>query len=108
MPCPHAVALPPCRRRSAPTASLNHMATETIHTLEYMLYPSPRNEHRVIFEHQSFVPHMYTLIHLPDYGFRGKATLFSAQRKSDGKQGHLVTCELAEDLARFERLFEPD
>jgi hypothetical protein len=28
---------------------------------------------------------MYTLIHLPDYGFRGKATLFSAQRKSDGK-----------------------
>jgi hypothetical protein len=51
---------------------------------------------------------MYTLIHLPDYGFRGKATLFSAQRKSDGKQGQLVTCELAEDLVRFERLFEPD
>ena len=84
------------------------MATETIHTLEYMLYPSPRNEHRVIFEHQMFVPHMYTLIHLPDYGFRGKATLFAAQRKADGKQGQLVTCELPEDLARFERLFEPD
>lgn len=106
MPLQLAVALPP--RGCSPARILICMATETIHTLEYMLYPSPRNEHRVIFEHQSFVPHMYTLIHLPDYGFRGKATLFSAQRKSDGKQGQLVTCELAEDLARFERLFEAD
>ena len=44
------------------------MANLTIDTPEYMLYPSPRNEHRIIFEHQSFVPHMYTLIHLPVSG----------------------------------------
>ncbi|WP_280192423.1 hypothetical protein [Delftia sp. PS-11] len=84
------------------------MATLTINTAEYTLYPSPRNEHRVVFEHQLFVPHPYTIIHLPDYHFRGKATLFAAHRLADGKMGQLVSCELAEDLARFERLFEPD
>lgn len=84
------------------------MATTTITTTEYTLYPSPRNEHRVIFEHQLFVPHPYTIIYLPDYGFSGKATLFAAHRLADGKMGQLVTCELPEDLARFERLFEPD
>lgn len=84
------------------------MATPTITTHEFKLYPSPRNEHRVVFEHQSFVPYPYSTIYLPDYDFRGPATLFSAQRLSDGKMGQLVSCELAEDLARFERLFEPD
>ena len=54
------------------------------------------------------MPHPYTIIHLPDYGFRGKATLFAAHRLGDGKMGQLVSCELAEDIARFERLFEPD
>ena len=84
------------------------MATQTINLPDYTLYPSPRNEHRIIFEHQVFVPHPYCLIHLPDYNFQGKATLFAAHRKADNKSGQLVTCELAEDLARFERLFEPD
>ena len=84
------------------------MAAQTIDTLEYLLYPNPRNLHRVIFEHQRFVPHMYTLIHLPDYNFAGKATLFAAQRKSDGKMGQMVTCELEADLQRFDRLFEAD
>lgn len=78
------------------------------HHPEYTLYPSPRNEQRVVYEHQLFVPHPYTIIHLPDYGFRGKATLFAAHRLGDGKMGQLVSCELAEDIARFERLFEPD
>lgn len=84
------------------------MVTQTINTPTYTLYPSPRNEHRIIFEFQVFVPHPYAIIFLPDYNFKGKATLFSAHRVADGKSGHLVTCELAEDLARFERLFEPD
>lgn len=84
------------------------MATLTIDTPEYMLYPSPRNEHRVVFEHQCFVPYPYSIIHLPDYNFAGPATLFSAKRKRDGANGQLVSCEREADLARFERLFEPD
>jgi len=80
------------------------MATLTIDTTEYMLYPSPRNEHRVVFEHQCFVPYPYSIIHLPDYDFEGRATLFSAQRKSDNRMGQLVTCELETDVLRFERL----
>ena len=83
------------------------MATLTINSPDYLLYPSPRNEHRVVFEHQVFVPHAYCLIHLPDYNFKGKASLFAAHRKADKKSGQLITCELADDLARFERLFEP-
>ncbi|GGH58063.1 hypothetical protein GCM10010975_18300 [Comamonas phosphati] len=83
------------------------MATQTINLPEYTLYPSPRNEHRMIFEFQLFVPYPYELIHLPDYNFKGKAALFAAHRKHDNKSGQLITCELAEDLARFERLFEP-
>ena len=84
------------------------MATLTINSPDYLLYPSPRNEHRVVFEHQVFVPHAYCLIHLPDYGFKGKATLFGARRHTDGKMGQLISCELADDLARVERMFEPD
>ena len=84
------------------------MATETIDTPEYMLYPSPRNEHRVVFEHQCFVPYPYALIHLPDFDFEGPATLFSARRKADDKNGQLVTCELETDILRFERLFDPE
>lgn len=84
------------------------MAAQTIDTLEYLLYPSPRNEHRVIFEHQCFVPHPYELIHLPDFDFEGPATLFAAKRKSDGQNGQLVTCELEIDILRFERLYDPE
>ena len=84
------------------------MATLTIDTPEYKLYPSPRNDHRVVFEHQCFVPYPYSIIHLPDYDFEGRATLFSAQRKSDNRMGQLVTCELETDVLRFERLFDPE
>lgn len=84
------------------------MATTTIESPEYLLYPSPRNEYRVVFAHQHFVPHPYALIHLPDFHFQGKATLFSAQRKSDGRMGQVVSCELEADLQRFIRQFTPD
>ncbi|QNP49681.1 hypothetical protein [Diaphorobacter aerolatus] len=84
------------------------MATHTINTDEYMLYPSPQNQHRVVFEHQAFVPYPYALIHLPDFKFVGRVSLFAAHRRADNKMGQLVSCELPEDLARFERLFRPD
>lgn len=84
------------------------MATQTITVDGYKLYPSPRNEHRTVFEHQLFLPHPYALIHLPDYGLEGKASLFAACRLSDMKMGQLVSFELAQDMARFERQFTPD
>ena len=48
------------------------------------------------------------MIYLPDFDFIGKATLFSAQRKSDGRMGQVVSCELAVDLERFITRFTPD
>lgn len=84
------------------------MATQTITTPEYTLYPSPLNQHRVVFEFQSFVPHPYAIIHLPDYGLAGPATLFAAHRLADGKMGQLVSFEREADQQRFERLFTPD
>ena len=74
------------------------MATPTIDAPDYLLFPSPRNEHRVVFAFTHFVPHPYAVIYLPDFDFIGKATLFSAQRKSDGRMGQVVSCELAVDL----------
>ncbi|SFD36741.1 hypothetical protein [Paracidovorax konjaci] len=84
------------------------MATQTITTDLYVLFPSPRNQHRTVFPHQVFVAHPYALIHLPDYQLKGPATLFAACRSADNKMGQLVTCELAADAERFERLFTPD
>ena len=84
------------------------MATPTIDTPDYLLYPSPRTEHRVEFAFTHFVPHPYAVIYLPDFDFIGKATLFSAQRKSDGRMGQVVSCELAVDLERFITRFTPD
>ena len=48
------------------------------------------------------------MIHLPDFNFAGKATLFAACRLSDMKMGQLVTFEQGADQARFERLYTPD
>ena len=84
------------------------MATQTINLPEYTLYPSPRNEHRMIFEFQLFVPYPYALIHLPDYHLEGKASLFAACRLADMKMGQLVSFEQEADVARFERQFTPD
>lgn len=83
-------------------------SAQSITTDDYKLFPSPRNRHRVIFEHQVFVGHPYMLIDLDSYGFKGKFTLFAACRLSDNKMGQVVTLELADDAARFERLFVPD
>ena len=84
------------------------MATPTIDTPEYMLYPSPRNEHRVVFEHQCFVPYPYAIIDLEVMELAGKTTLYAACRLSDMKMGQVVSFELASDQAKFERLFTPD
>lgn len=84
------------------------MATQTFTIDGYKLYPSPRNEHRTVFEHQLFLPHPYALIHLPDFHLAGKASLFAACRLSDMKMGQLLTFELPQDMARFERQFTPD
>ena len=83
------------------------MNRQTITTDEYQLYPSPRNAHRVIFEHQVFVPHPYALIDLAAMHLRGRYSLFAASRQRDMKQGQLVTFEDAADVAAFHARFEP-
>lgn len=84
------------------------MATQTIQTDLYKLYPSPRNTHKDVFEHQVFVPYPYAIIDLEVMELAGKTTLFAACRLSDTKMGQLVSFELASDQAKFERLFTPD
>ena len=84
------------------------MATQTITTDKYQLFPSPRNEHRTVFEHQLFLPYPYALIHLPGFSLAGKASLFAAHRLADRKMGQLVTFELEQDIARFQQQFTPD
>ena len=84
------------------------MATQTIQTALYKLYPSPRNTHKDVFEHQVFVPYPYAIIDLEVMELAGKTTLFAACRLSDMKMGQLVSFELTADQAKFERLFTPD
>ncbi len=76
-------------------------------TDEYQLYPSPRNAHRVIFEHRVFVPYPYALIDLPAMGLKGRYSLFAASREADRKQGQLVSFENEADMATFNARFEP-
>ncbi len=84
------------------------MAETTIVTQHYKLFPSPRNQHRVVFEHEVFVPHPYALIDLPSFRFKGRCSLFAAHRLADGKNGQLVTFELEADVATFNAKFTPD
>ncbi|MDM0038658.1 hypothetical protein QTH89_19655 [Variovorax sp. J22G21] len=85
------------------------MATaKSIDTGEYKLFPSPRNVHRVVFEHQVFVPHPYMLIDLESYYFKGRYSLFAACRLADNKMGQLVTLELDADEAKFKAKFVAD
>ena len=58
------------------------MATQTITTDRYKLYPSPRNQYREIFEHQVFVPYPYAIIDLEVMELAGKTTLYAAAAKS--------------------------
>jgi len=84
------------------------MAEAAFQTARYKLYPSPRNRHRVVFEHEVFVPHPYALIDLPSFELQGKTSLFAAYRLADGKHGQLMTFELAADAAKFSDRFVPD
>lgn len=85
------------------------MATaKSITTDDYKLFPSPRNRHRALFQHEVFVPYPYMLIDLESYHFKGAYSLFAAYRLSDQKMGQLVTLDLPEDEARFRAGFVPD
>jgi hypothetical protein len=85
------------------------MATgKSFDTAHYKLFPSPRNVHRVVFEHQVFVPYPYALIDLPSFDLKGRYSLFAACRLSDGKMGQLVTLEEADDEVKFQAKFVPD
>ncbi|MDD2545477.1 MAG: hypothetical protein PHI55_04245 [Burkholderiaceae bacterium] len=84
------------------------MATPTITTATYKLYPNPRSPHRTLFTHEAFVPHPYALIDLPSFDLSGPHSLFAACRLRDGKMGQLVTFERETDAAKFARLFVPD
>jgi hypothetical protein len=84
------------------------MAQAAITTDRYKLFPSPRNVHRVVFEHEVFVPHPYALIDLPSFHLQGKYSLFAAYRLADAKHGQLVTFELAADADKFRAKFTPD
>ena len=87
----------------------NTMATaQSITTDDYKLFPSPRNRHKAIFQHQVFLPYPYMLIDLESYHFKGKHSLFAAYRISDQKMGQLVTLDLPEDEAKFMDRFVPD
>jgi hypothetical protein len=84
------------------------MATQTISTDTYKLFPSPRNVHREIFLNEVFVPYPYALIDLPSFYLKGKYSLFAAYRLSDRKMGQLVTFEIESDVAIFNAKFVPD
>lgn len=73
----------------------------------YQLYPSPRNAHRILFEHQVFVPFPYALIDLAAMGLKGRYSLFAASRMADRKQGQLVSFENEADVTTFNAKFEP-
>ncbi len=83
------------------------MPEVAFNTAIYKLYPSPRNRHREVFEHEVFVPHPYALVDPPSYDPKGRWSLFAAHRLADGKNGQLVTYELAADAAVFKARFEP-
>ena len=84
------------------------MTERTIATSVYKLFPSPRNRHRTVFEHEVFVPYPYALIDLPSMHLKGKTSLFAAHRLADNKAGQLVTFELEVDVAAFNAKFSPD
>ena len=85
------------------------MATaQSITTDHYKLFPSPRNRHKAIFQHEVFLPHPYMLIDLESYHFKGPYSLFAAHHISDEKMGQVVTLDLQEDEARFMDRFVPD
>ena len=83
------------------------MPEATLTTDTYKLFPSPRNRHREVFAHEVFAPHPYALVDPPSYDPKGRWSLFAAYRLADGKNGQLVTFELAADAAAFNARFVP-
>ena len=84
------------------------MPETTITTPTYKLFPSPRNRVREVFAHHVWVPHPYALVDPPSYDPKGQWSLFAAHRLADGKNGQLVTFELAADAERFKARYVPD
>ncbi len=64
--------------------------------------------HRVVFEHQVFLPYPYMLIDMESYYLKGRYSLFAACRLADNKMGQLVTLEDAADEVKFKSKFVPD
>ncbi len=83
------------------------MTSKTINAHGCLLYPDPRNVHRIVFEHYVFVPHLYAIIDIPAMDLAGKTSVYAACRDTDKKMGQMVTFELEEDVARFEKRFTP-
>jgi hypothetical protein len=92
---------------ATPQLLKRRMNSRTITTERYQLFPSPRNAHREIFEHEVFVPYPFALVDLPAMHLKGKYSLFAASRLADMKQGQLVTFELASDVDVFNAKFVP-
>ena len=84
------------------------MAEACITTDCYKLFPSPRNAHRVVFEHEVFVPYPYALIDLASFNLKGRYSAFAAHRLADARNGQLVTFELEADVVTFNAKFTPD
>lgn len=83
------------------------MPSQTLQAHGFLLYPNPRNLHRIVFEHHVFVPYPYAIIDIPAMDLLGKTSVYAACRESDRKMGQVVTFELLEDVARFEKRFTP-
>jgi len=83
------------------------MPSQTLQAHGFLLYPNPRNQHRIVFEHHVFVPYPYAIIDIHAMDLVGKTSVYAACRESDQKMGQVVTFELLEDVARFEKRFTP-
>ena len=83
------------------------MPAQTLSAHGCLLYPNPRNEHRIVFEHFVFVPHPYAIIDIPAMDLAGKTSVYAACRDTDKKMGQVVTLELQEDVATFHKRFTP-
>ena len=71
------------------------MAEKSITIAGYKLFPNPRNQHAEIFANQVFVPYPYTLIDLPSFYFKGRASLYAACRLAEGcSWNHCTFCEM--------------
>ena len=64
------------------------MPSKTLSAHGYLLYPNPRNQHRIVFEHHVFVPHPYAIIDIPAMGLAGKTSVYAACLSVRSPEGH--------------------